>query len=221
LADGYGPSLELCDPNGNNNNGANWRDAIEFQAINATGDSIWASPLAGCSSPPVADFIASNTSIVQGETVTFTNTSSSNATSWYWTFESGIPATFNGENPPPVLYNDMGSFDVTLKVTNLAGENTLVKTNYIEVGFSGLPGISGQKGIQIYPNPTKSAFTLHFDGELNALVRILDQLGNSVFEQEVDQHNSLLNPSGLASGLYFIQVTCRSGEIKTSKLIIQ
>ena len=49
LANGFGSSLELCNPNLDNTDPLNWRHAIEFQAVNASGDTIWASPLAGCS----------------------------------------------------------------------------------------------------------------------------------------------------------------------------
>jgi PKD repeat protein len=59
LANGRGPSLELCDPNSNNALPSNWRHAVEFAAINGAGDTIWASPAQGCSYPPVADFAAS------------------------------------------------------------------------------------------------------------------------------------------------------------------
>ncbi len=94
LADGRGPSLELCDPNSDNNDPLNWRAAIEFTAINSAGDTIWASPLAGCSYPPVANFIASDTAILQYETVIFADSSSANTTSWFWTFEGGTPETY-------------------------------------------------------------------------------------------------------------------------------
>ena len=222
LADGRGPSLELCDPNSNNNNGANWRHAIEFANKNQAGDSIWASPLAGCSNPPVASFTANDTTIIQYQTVTFTDHSSSNTTGWIWTFEGGSPGTFNGKTPPPILYPDMGSFDVTLKTTNIAGQNTLVKSNYIQVGYSGLPGTKGQIGLTIYPNPNKGAFNLVFDGELPGQIKIFDQLGNVVFEKELVQHTSSLNLPGLLPGLYFVQVTeTQTGIIKSIKLIIQ
>ena len=49
----------------------------------------------------------------------------------------------------------------------------------------------------------------------------MDQPGNVVYEKEIIQSTTLIKPSGLAAGLYFIQVKSRSGEIKTNKLIIQ
>jgi PKD repeat protein len=154
LADARGPSLELCDPDSDNNDPLNWRAAIEFAAINTAGDTIWATPMTGCSYPPVADFVASDTAILQYESVTFTDSSSANSSAWFWTFEGGTPDTYTGQTPPPIHYNSMGAFDVTLKVFNIAGQNTLVKSDYIEVGTSGNALIKDPEGLRIYPNPT-------------------------------------------------------------------
>lgn len=82
---------------------------------------------------PIADFAASNTSIVQGGNVVFTDQSSYTPTSWQWTFTGGSPATFNGKTPPAIIYNATGQYTVSLKVTNGNGENTITRTNYINV----------------------------------------------------------------------------------------
>jgi len=222
LADGHGPSLELCDPNADNNIGSNWRAAVEFAAINAAGDTIWATPGAGCSVLPVANFIASDSTILQYEYVTFTDLSTGNATAWEWTFQGGTPVEYSGQTPPPVQYTSMGSFDVTLKVTNAVGQNTLVKPGYIVVGTSGMESRRGSEGIRIFPNPNSGLFTLELPWSESALVRILDQLGRVIFEQETTQHSDILNPPGLTSGVYFVKATgSSSGETRSTKLIIQ
>lgn len=133
LADGFGPSLTFCDPNLDNNIPENWTTSTEFAAVNAAGDTIWATPGSGCAVDPVAEFMADNTSIQQGESVNFTDLSTGNPTAWEWTFEGGTPNTFNGQFPPAIFYNDPGTFDVTLTVTNDYGTDTEIKTDYIEV----------------------------------------------------------------------------------------
>jgi Zn-dependent metalloprotease len=49
--------------------------------------------------PPIASFIGSPTNTYLNETVTFTDTSLENPTSWSWTFEGGTPATSTAKNP--------------------------------------------------------------------------------------------------------------------------
>jgi len=84
---------------------------------------------------PAANFEASETVLIEGESTTFTDMSSGDPDSWEWTFEGGEPGSFNGQNPPEITYMTTGSYDVTLTVSNELGENTLVREDYIEVGL--------------------------------------------------------------------------------------
>jgi len=81
---------------------------------------------------PVAAFTASSTTIGVGQSVTFTDQSTNNPTSWSWTFESGTPATSTAQNPV-VTYNTIGTWDVTLVAANAQGNDSEYKANYITV----------------------------------------------------------------------------------------
>jgi len=81
---------------------------------------------------PVADFTSTATSINKGQTVTFTDQSNNNPTSWQWSFVGGTPATSTEQNPQ-VTYNTAGSFNVSLTVSNANGDDTQTITNYINV----------------------------------------------------------------------------------------
>ena len=80
--------------------------------------------------PPVASFNASPTNGIAPLTVSFTDTSSGQPTSWAWTFGDG--GTSTAQNPSHV-YTAAGTYSVTLTATNTVGSNTLTKTNYITV----------------------------------------------------------------------------------------
>ncbi|MCY1720406.1 PKD domain-containing protein [Prolixibacteraceae bacterium Z1-6] len=81
---------------------------------------------------PVADFAADNTTITEGQDVTFSDKSANNPTSWKWTFDGGEPATSTLKNPK-VKYNAANSYRVTLTVTNDAGVDTKIVDNYVQV----------------------------------------------------------------------------------------
>jgi subtilisin family serine protease len=83
--------------------------------------------------PPVADFIANQTTIIAGQNVTFTNLSTYNPTSYSWTFAGGTPGTSTAANPPAITYNTPGTYNVTLVATNSNGSDTELKTAYITV----------------------------------------------------------------------------------------
>ncbi|MBI1228398.1 MAG: PKD domain-containing protein [Bacteroidetes bacterium] len=82
--------------------------------------------------PPTASFSAAQTSGCAPLQVTFNNESSANATGFAWTFPGGTPATSTQQNPV-VTYNTAGSYDVTLTVTNAAGNDSYTLTNYVTV----------------------------------------------------------------------------------------
>ncbi|MCX6291246.1 MAG: PKD domain-containing protein, partial [Bacteroidetes bacterium] len=82
--------------------------------------------------PPVAGFIASDTTINVGGTVYFSDLSSHGATSWNWTFSGGAPVTSVLQNPA-IVYSVLGDYTVTLHVSNSFGADSITKTMYIHV----------------------------------------------------------------------------------------
>ncbi len=77
-------------------------------------------------------FTASESSITVNESISFTDQSTGNPTSWEWTFEGGDPAVSTDQNPT-VSYGEPGLYDVTLRVTNSNSEDTQTFTDFIEV----------------------------------------------------------------------------------------
>lgn len=86
------------------------------------------------------NFSASTTSGCQPQSVTFTNLST-NAVSYFWTFQGGSPATSTDINPV-VTFANSGNFTVTLEAFNSAGSNAVTKTDYISITPSPLAGYS-------------------------------------------------------------------------------
>ena len=84
-------------------------------------------------SAPVADFDADDTNGCAPFTVHYSDESENGPTSWSWTFQGGTPATSTQQNPT-VVYNNPGTFDVSLTVSNAQGSNTLNRNDYITVG---------------------------------------------------------------------------------------
>ncbi|MGV3631717.1 MAG: GEVED domain-containing protein [Bacteroidota bacterium] len=83
--------------------------------------------------PVQADFTASPTSIIQGQTVDFTDLTSNFPTGWNWSFTGGSPASSSAQNPSGITYNNLGCFAVTLTASNANSTDTETKTCYINV----------------------------------------------------------------------------------------
>ncbi|MCY1722360.1 PKD domain-containing protein [Prolixibacteraceae bacterium Z1-6] len=81
---------------------------------------------------PSANFSSDNTSIIQNESISFSDLSSSNVSSWSWVFEGGYPST-SSERNPQVTYSMSGTYNVSLTVTNAYGSDTKIVSDYISV----------------------------------------------------------------------------------------
>ncbi len=79
-----------------------------------------------------ADFEVENKEICVGDTISFTDLSSSSPLSWNWTFEGGIPETSNEQNPQ-ITYLEPGVYDVTLSVNYPNDNSTITQQGYIIV----------------------------------------------------------------------------------------
>lgn len=81
----------------------------------------------------MADFTVDNQEVIAGQSAVFTDLSGDDPISWNWIFEGGNPATYSGQNPPAVLYDNAGSYDVSLTVFDGIDYDTETKTDYITV----------------------------------------------------------------------------------------
>jgi len=88
----------------------------------------------GTASQVIADFTASSTTVCQGSSVTYTNTSSG-ATSYSWSFPGGTPSTSTDANPV-VVYSTPGTYNVALSASNASFMDDEVRIGYITVGQS-------------------------------------------------------------------------------------
>lgn len=85
------------------------------------------------SNPPTCGINASSTSITAGGTVSFSDGSSANPTSWAWNFDNtsqgGVtPGTSTSQNPGSVTYANPGTYEVELTATNGNGSSTCTET---------------------------------------------------------------------------------------------
>lgn len=86
---------------------------------------------------PTANFRADNQQVLLGGQIKFTDLSDGFPTKWLWTFEGGTPSTSTDQNPT-VTYSQAGTFKVTLSASNALGQDSITRTQYIQVLGSGL-----------------------------------------------------------------------------------
>jgi len=112
---------------------------VELTATNAKGsNTLTKTNYINVVTKPVAAFSASPTSGKAPLTVEFTDKSTGVPTKWKWSFGDGKTSV---QQSPKHQYLQEGKYKVTLTVSNVAGGNTITKTNYITVTTNTRPGI--------------------------------------------------------------------------------
>jgi hypothetical protein len=86
----------------------------------------------------IPDFTADITDLSLGGSVNFhDNTWGAYLVSWQWSFPGGTPSSSTEQNPTGITYNAIGSYPVTLTVTNQQGQSqSITKSDYIRVSES-------------------------------------------------------------------------------------
>lgn len=79
-------------------------------------------------SAPVANFTGTPRQGLAPITVQFTDTSTGSPTSWLWNFGDGSTST---DQNPSHTFTSANTYDITLKVTNSGGSNSITKNKYI------------------------------------------------------------------------------------------
>jgi PKD repeat protein len=190
---------------------------------------------------PIANFTANATAVSPGGNVQFTSTSTGLGLSHQWTFENGVPATSTAATPS-VTYNTPGIHDVTLLVSNASGSNTLVKTDFITVGYCNGTGKAGTGGdyitnvmvgsigntsvqtsysnfSNVVSNVVKNnaypiTVTLNYSFPLDYVYAWVDWNNNFVFENDELISMSALNASHQSTGTLNVPVSAVNGNVR-------
>jgi PKD repeat protein len=167
-------------------------------------------------SAPVAAFSADKTSGPAPLTVQFTDESTGNPTSWEWDFDNDGEVDSTQQNPSHE-YTQVGTYTVKLTVTNSAGNDDEIKTNYITVSEPGVPvtGVSITEGDQ--------TLEIGQTVQLTAVVEPENATDKNVFWSSDNDAVAMVDGAGLvtaiAEGAAIITVTTEDGN-KTDSITV-
>ena len=115
--------------------------------------------------PPVTNFVADITTVIQGGSVNFTDLSTNFPTSWSWTVTPAAGVSYIGgtsatsENPT-MQFTNTGLYTIALTATNGSGSDLETKTNYINVISSG-GGTTACDTLRNYTNAEEANMTAY------------------------------------------------------------
>jgi PKD repeat protein len=160
--------------------------------------------------PLSADFLASDTVIVEGSSVNFTDSSSGSPVSWYWIFQGGTPEMSDLKNPSGIRYDSAGIYDVILIISNGLSFSTLKKSAYINVSSANsVADINADQDVRVSPNPSDGRISLKIDSFIGGTFSIYSNLGELLLGETINTNNftSEINFTGKPSGIYLLRVS--------------
>ncbi len=146
-----------------------------------------------------ADFIADTTTGGPPLSVNFTDLSSGLINLWIWDFNGdGIFDSYNQN--PTFVYDEFGSYDVSLIISDGANADTMTKENYINILVTEIKdiNINDKPGLNVFPNPFTNDVSIYFHlyTEEDVSICIYDMKGTLV--------NKILDKSNLQPGKHII-----------------
>lgn len=185
----------------------------------ANGCSLTAGPvtIAVLDSMPTAAF----SNVVSGGTVTFSNNSSANSTTYSWDFGDGSP-TESGLNPGHI-YTANGTYTVTLIAYNGCGSDTTSQTiDLMSVSIDDLLN----SNIKVYPNPNNGKFSIEFSRLYlkDVKVQMTSVAGQRIVSENLGNVNGTHSydvemPANIAKGVYILSVISEDGTLHKRVMI--
>jgi N-acetylneuraminic acid mutarotase len=109
----------------------------------------------------------------------------------------------------------------TVVGTDLSGCKTTATITQNVVNCNGINEYVNEVVVTVYPNPSKTEFTIKLNVVTkNTSLVILNELGQRVYSQELDQPESTMTPN-LKPGAYFYQVMESERPISIGKLLVE
>ena len=178
-------------------------------------------------SAPVANFVANQTTVPTGTTVSFTDQSTNTPTSWAWSLNPttgwayAAGSSASSQNPQ-ITFNTAGQYTVSLTATNATGSDTETKQNYITVTSSAGLTQNVFESLSIYPNPSSSLINIdlrNVEERVNKIT-LYDIMGKTIKSMEIYKNDLyVLDLNNLSSGLYHLGLSTK--EHKVTKQIIK
>ncbi|NPD45643.1 T9SS type A sorting domain-containing protein [Lentimicrobium sp. S6] len=136
--------------------------------------------------------------------VNFTDETVGTVATWSWDFDMDGTEDSNEQNPTFIF--EGGDFDVSLTVTNEAGEGfTTVMENFIHSSGVGVNEIA-ESTFKLYPNPASDVINIQ---SVNALtsIKIWSISGQIVYTNEDSSNLQTIDVSSFKKGVFFMELS--------------
>ncbi len=175
-----------------------------------------------CSTILFPKFATTEDTVFTTHEVMFSDSSTGQPTSWLWEFEGGTPASSTDQNPV-IIYENEGTFDVSLSVTNATGNQTTIKTDYITAVLNvGNKDYTVQNSIRTLLNASQLIVQINNNNKAGIL-NMYNISGQLVYNEKVDCSSQCILKipiTNLSKGIYLIRLASE-GYSESAKVLIK
>ncbi|HRP88649.1 MAG TPA: PKD domain-containing protein [Edaphocola sp.] len=160
--------------------------------------------------PSVDGFYATPRYDIQAGRIDFEGINPLYVTSYLWDFGDGHTSILPN---PYHVYNAIGTYTVTLTVSNLCGTTQKNKTINVETA-TGVNNLDRNNAINIYPVPAQNILNVEsLNKDVNIkTVKVLNVLGQELkVNQELNTNNAVIDISNIPSGNYLLKIETDKG----------
>lgn len=111
------------------------------------------------------------------------------------------------------------TFDEQMPNTNVFAENGLSAIVDMKAGVTSVTDLTADLNVNLYPNPAKDFVNIETNFEIRNL-KVVNYVGQVVFDRNVDQISFQLNTSNYGPGMYFVQIQTTDGVVVTRRLTV-
>lgn len=123
------------------------------------------------------------------------------------------------------MYQDAGSYTVFLKISNGTLEDTVIKTDYIQVSTNTNVQFAGYSEPVIFPNSAKDFIFIRIsDNQVSPFdISISDMTGSRVLNTTFENSDGKfkVDIKNLESGMYIVRVRYADGTVNSNKIVIK
>jgi len=112
------------------------------------------------------------------------------------------------------------TFDEKMSNTNIFAEDGTSAITSLKLGVTSINDFTSNLTASLYPNPATDLVNIATNFEISN-VKVVNYVGQVVFEQDVNQMNFQINTSNYGSGMYFVQIENQDGVVITKRLTVK
>nr|NQU91780.1 T9SS type A sorting domain-containing protein [Bacteroidota bacterium] len=111
-------------------------------------------------------------------------------------------------------------FDASMPNTNVFAQNGVSLISNLKLGATSVGELAADMNVNLYPNPATDMVNITTNFMIKHM-KVVNYVGQVVFESDIDQVSYQINTSNFGSGMYFVQIETNDGTVITKRLTVR